>query len=168
MLILLALNRYWAVKLLWMIHLFNKHFIFMPPLKKRAYCFATVGQYIGRSVDQVLSDEYLLTPSLDQNQTWCRVCTQWVNDSYWFSRSHVQRSNHSSQANVLSDQYLLTPSLDQYQTWCRVANPYWFSGNMFKGQGQTTHLSPLCCPFNIFWTLNLINTKLSVGLTLNK
>ena len=45
----------------------------MPPLKKRAYCFATVGQYIGRSVDQVLSDEYLLTPSLDQYQTWCRV-----------------------------------------------------------------------------------------------
>ena len=45
----------------------------MPPLKKRAHCFATVGQYIGRSVDQVLSDEYLLTPSLDHYQTWCRV-----------------------------------------------------------------------------------------------
>ena len=60
-------------------------------------------------------------------------------------RSHVQRSrsNHSSQPNVLSGQYLLNPLLDQYQTWWRccpqwVDDPYWFSGHMFKGQGQTT------------------------------
>ena len=38
--------------------------IIMPPLKKGAYCFATVG----RSVDQVLSAQYLLTPSLDQTK----------------------------------------------------------------------------------------------------
>ena len=36
----------------------------MPPLKKEAYSFATVG----RSVDQVLSAQYLLTPLLDQYQ----------------------------------------------------------------------------------------------------
>ena len=68
--------------------------------------------------------------------------------SRWFLlifRPHVQRSrlNHSSQPSVLSGQYLLTPLLDQYQTWCRgcpqpVDDPYWFSGHMFKGQGQTT------------------------------
>ena len=54
--------------------------IVMPPLKKGAYCFATVGRSVCRSVgrsvcgsvDQVLSDQYLLTPSLDQYQTWCR------------------------------------------------------------------------------------------------
>ena len=63
--------------------------------------------------------------------------------------------------------------LVQYQTWCRgcpqwVNNPYWFSGHMFKGQGQTTLLSPLCCLLNIFWPLHLINTKLSAGLAFNK
>ena len=73
----------------------------MPPLKKGAYCFATVSRYVGRSVDQVLSGQYLFTPSLDQYQTWCRGCPQWVDD------------------------------------------PYLFSGHMFKGQGQTTLLSPL-------------------------
>ena len=40
--------------------------IFMPPLKKGAYCFATVGWSACWSVDQVLSAQYLLTPSLDQ------------------------------------------------------------------------------------------------------
>ena len=66
-------------------------------------------------------------------------------------RSHVQgsRSSHSFDPSVLSAQYLVTPSLDQYQTWCRgcpqwVNDPYWFSGHMFKGQGQTTLLSPVC------------------------
>ena len=52
----------------------------MPPMKKGAYCFATVGRYVGmsvcQSVDQMLSAQYLLTPSLDQYQTWCRVCPQ--------------------------------------------------------------------------------------------
>ena len=39
---------------------------------------------------------------------------------------------------------------------------------MFKGQGQTTVLSPLCCPLNIFWPLHLINTKLGAGVVLNE
>ena len=66
----------------------------MPPLKKGAYCFATVGwsvrwsvgrsvgMSVCRSVDQVLSGQYLLTPSLDQYQTWCRGCPQLVDDPY--------------------------------------------------------------------------------------
>ena len=90
-------------------------------------------------------------------------------------RSHVQRSrsNHSSQPTVLSAQYLLTPSLDQYQTWYRgcpqwVIDPYWFSSHMIKGQGQTTLLSPLCCPLNIFWPLYLINTIFNAGVALNE
>ena len=106
----------------------------MPPLKKWAYCFATVdwsvcrsvSQYVGRSVDQVFSPQYLLTPSLDQYQTLCRCCPQWVDD------------------------------------------PYWFSGQMFKGQGQTTLLSPVCCLLNIFWPFHLINTKLGAGVAPNK
>ena len=90
----------------------------MPPLKKGAYCFATVLQLsVGRSVDQVLSVQYLLTHSLDQWQTWCRGCPQWLDD------------------------------------------PYWFSGHMFKGQGQTI-LSPLCCLLNI----TLLITNLVQGL----
>ena len=90
--------------------------LFMPPLKKGAYCFATVGRSVcrrsvGRSVDQVLymSAQYLLTPSLDQYQTWYRGWPQWVDD------------------------------------------PYWFSGHMIKGQGQTILLSPLCCLPYFFW-----------------
>ena len=68
--------------------------------------------------------------------------------SIWFLlifRSHVQRSrsNHSAQPTVLCAKYLLNTLLDQYQTWCRgfpqwVDDPYWFSGHIFKGQGQTT------------------------------
>ena len=46
--------------------------IFMPPLKKHIVLQLSVG----RSVDQVLSGQYLLTPSLDQYQTWCRGCPQ--------------------------------------------------------------------------------------------
>ena len=72
---------------------------------------------------------------------------------------------------MLSAQYLLTPSLDQYQTWCRgctqwVADPYWFSGHMFKGQGQTTLLGPLCCQLNIFWTFTWSIPNLVQGLPL--
>ena len=33
----------------------------------------------------VLSAQCLLTPSLDQYQTCCRGCPQWVDDPYWFS-----------------------------------------------------------------------------------
>ena len=123
----------------------------------------------------MLSAQYLLTPSLDQYQTWCRGCPQRVDDPYWFSRSHVQRSrsNHSSQPMVLSAQYLLTPSLDLYKTWCRgcpqwVDDSYWFSSHMFKGQGQTTLLGPMYCPLNIFWPLHLINTKLGAGVAPTK
>ena len=34
------------------------------------------------TVDQVLSAQYLLTPSLDQYQTWCRGCAQQVDDPF--------------------------------------------------------------------------------------
>ena len=101
---------------------------FLCPPWKRGHIVLqlSVGRSVCRSVDQVLSAQYLLTPSLDQYQTLCRGCPQWVDD------------------------------------------PYWFSGHMFKGQGQTTLLSPLRCLLNIFWTLYLINTKLGVGVALNK
>ena len=69
----------------------------MPPLEKGGILFCnwlSVGMSVGPSVDQVLFVQYLLTPSLDQYQTWDRGCPQWVDD------------------------------------------PYWFSGHMFKGQGQ--------------------------------
>ena len=81
----------------------------------------SVGPLVCLSVDQVLSAQYLLTPSLDQYQTWCSGCPQWVDD------------------------------------------PYWFSGHVFKSQGQTTLLCPLCCLLNIFWPFHLINTKLGAG-----
>ena len=73
-------------------------------------------------------------------------------------------TNHSSAHCVAR-----SVSFDQYQTWCRgspqwVDDLYWFSGHMFKGQGQTTLLSPICCPLNIFWPLHLINTKDGHGL----
>ena len=98
--------------------------------------------------------------------------SRWLLLIFW---PHVQRSrsNHSSQPTVLSPQYHLTPSLDQYQTCSRgcpqwVDDHYWFSGHMFKGQGQSTLLSPVCCPLNIFWPLHLLNTKLNAGITPNK
>ena len=99
--------------------------IFMPPLKMGGTLFCNY-RSLCRSVEQVLYAQYLLTPSLDQYQTWCRGCPHWVDD------------------------------------------PYWFSGHMFKGQGQTTLLSPLRFTLNIFWLLHLINTKLGAGVALNE
>ena len=136
----------------------------MPPLKKGAYCFATVG----RSVDMVFGLSVcrlsvVRSISFDPF-TWsipilvqglCPI-SRW---SLLIFRTHVQRSrsNHSSQPTALSAQCLLTPSwsLDQYQTWCRGCaqkedDSYWFSGHMFKGRGQTTLFSQVCCPLYIF------------------
>ena len=60
---------------------------FFCPLWKRGHIvlLLSVCLYVGRSVDQVLSAQYLLTPSLDQYQTYCRGCPQKVNDPFWFS-----------------------------------------------------------------------------------
>ena len=171
-----------------------------PPLKKGAYGFATVGW----SVDHVLSAKYLLIPSRDQYQTWCRGCPQWVYDPYWFSG---QMFKGQGQTTLLSPLYCplniwtfhliniklsAGDALNEYMIpidfqvtcskvkvqplfsahcvvrsisfdpftgsipiWCRgcplwVNGPYWFSGHMFKGPGQTTLLSPVCCPLYIF------------------
>ena len=81
--------------------------IFMPSLKKGAYCFCNC-QSVGRSVDQVLSTQYLLTPSLDQ--TWCRGCPPWVDDPFWFSGQR-SKSNHSFEPSVLSTLYILISCL---------------------------------------------------------
>ena len=62
-----------------------------PPLKKEAYCFATVSWSVCRSVD-------LLTPSLNQYQTWCKGCPQWVDDPYSQFR-HVNHSEISDQSD---------------------------------------------------------------------
>ena len=103
------------------------------PLEKGGILFCNcrsvgrpVCRSVCRSVDQVLSGQYLLNPSLDQYHTLCRGCPQWVDD------------------------------------------PYWFSGHRIKGQGQTTLLSPVCCPLNIFWPFHLVNTKLGAGVALNE
>ena len=197
----------------------------MPPLRKGAYCFATVGRSVGRYVGLSVCRPSLVRSISFDPFTWSipnfgqglPSMSRW---SLLIFRSHVQRSrsNHSSQPSVLSAQYLLTPftwsipnlvqglpsmsiwsllifrshvqrsrsnhssqpsvffwplSLGQYQTWCRgcpqwAYDLYWFSGHMFKGQGQTTLLSPLCCPLNVFWPLYLINIKLGAGVALNK
>ena len=130
----------------------------MFPLKKGANCFATVGRSACRSVcrpNVVRSISFgPFTWSIPNLVQGLPSLSKW---SMLIFRSHVQRSrsNHSSQPTVLSAQYLLTPSLDQCQTRCRgcphwVDDPYLFSGHMFKGLGQTTFLSPLCCPLYIF------------------
>ena len=73
------------------------------------------------SQPNVLSAQYILTSSLDQYQTWCRGCPQWLDDHNWFQVTCSKvMSNHSSQPSVLSAQYLLTSSLYQYKNWCRV------------------------------------------------
>ena len=86
------------------------------PLEKGGILFCnclSVGRYVGRSV--VLSAQYLLTPSLDQYQTWCRRCSQWVNDPYWFS-SHMFKGQ--GQTTVLSTLYILIPCLLASDSFC--------------------------------------------------
>ena len=55
--------------------------VFLCPLEKGGILFCngrsvclSVYRSVGRSVDQVVSAKYLLTPSPDQYQTWCRGC----------------------------------------------------------------------------------------------
>ena len=98
----------------------SKRFHFCAPLEKGGILFwncRSVGMSFCRSVDQVLSAQYLLTPSLDQYQTWCRGCPQWVDDPYWFSGHMFKGQGQTTLLSpVLSAQYLLNLSLDQYQT----------------------------------------------------
>ena len=157
------------------------------PLEKGGILFCncrSVGRYVGRSVGMSVGRS-VCRPSVVRSIsfdpfTWSipNLVQGLPSMSRWsplIFRSHVQRSrsNHSFQPTVLSAQYLLNPLLDQYQTWYRgfpqwIDDPYWFSGHMFKGQGQTTLFSPLCCPLNIFWPLYLINTKLGPGVAINQ
>ena len=125
--------------------------IIMPPMKKGAYCFATVSRYVCLLVCR---PNVVCSISLDQYQTWCRGCSQWVDDPYWFSGHKFNGQGQTTLSSPLCCQYLLTASLDQYQTWCRgcpqwLDAPYWFSGHMFNGQGQTTLSSPLCFTWSI-------------------
>ena len=60
-------------------------------------------------------------------------------------RSHSQKSIARSNCFVqmMSAQYLLTPLLEScltWYSWCPTENPYWFSGHIIKGQGQTADL----------------------------
>ena len=95
----------------------NIGYLFMPPLKKGGFCFATVGRSVGRSVS-------LYTMCCPLNIYWplqfinTRGCPQWVDDPYWFSRSHVQRSrsNYSSEPSVLST--ILIPCLLALDRFC--------------------------------------------------
>ena len=68
-------------------------------------------------------------------------------------------------------QYLLTPSLESCQTWYNgylqtVDDPYWFSGHMVRGQGQTTRAN--CCLLNIFWSFAWWSPNLVHWLTLER
>ena len=91
-------------------------FIFMPPLKKGAYCFATVGRSVGRLVGRSVGMLVGLS-----------VCRPSVFRSISFDPFTWLISN-------------LVQGLPSMSRWS-----YWFSGHMFKGQGQTILLSPLCC-----------------------
>ena len=83
--------------------------IFMPSLKKGAYCFCNC-QSLGRSVDQVLSTQYLLSPSLDQ--TWAGVVLHEQMIPFDFQiTGHRSNSNHSFEPSVLSTLYILIPCL---------------------------------------------------------
>ena len=165
-----------SVLKLCLVHVLRKIFLCPPWKREHIVLQVSVGWSVGRLVCRpsfvcsISSDPFTWSiPNLVQGLSSMSKC------SLLIFRSHVprSRSNHSSQPTVLSAQYLLTPSLDQYQTWSRgclqwVDDPYWFSGHMFKGQGQTTLMSPLCCPGNILWPLHLINTKLGAEVVPNK
>ena len=138
--------------------------IFLCPPWKRGYILFCNCWSVGRSVRQLVGRS-VCKPSVVRSIsfdpfTWSipNLVQGLSSVSRWsllIFRSHVRRSrsNHSSLPTVLFAQYLLTPSLDQYITWCRgplwVDDPFWFSGHMLEGQGQTTLLSPLCCSLNI-------------------
>ena len=64
---------------------------FYAPLEKGGILFCNCQWWICRSVyNHVWSAQYLLTPSLDKYQTWCRGCPQWVDVPYWGSKVKVK------------------------------------------------------------------------------
>ena len=76
--------------------------IFMPPLEKRDILFCncrSVGRSVCRSVDQVSSAQYLLTPSLDQYHIcfWNISCLSFKKyDHCLFSKNLVKCQGQSS------------------------------------------------------------------------
>ena len=154
----------------------------MPSLKKGAYCFATVGlRYVGRYVGRSVG---LWTKCCPINIFWpfhlidtkigagVSLNEKMIPMDFQVTGLKVKVKPSFSVFCVVRSIFF-NPSFDQYQNWCRgcpqwVDDPYWFSGHMLKGRGQTTLLSPLCCPLNIFWPLHLINTKLGAEVVPNK
>ena len=84
-------------------------------------------------------------------------------------RLHVQRlkSNHSFEPTVLSAQYPWSiPNLVQGLRLMRKWSLLIFRSHVFKGQGQTTLLSQLCCPLNTFYHFTCSIPNLVQGLPL--
>ena len=95
--------------------------LFMPPLKKGVYCFATVGWSVGVSVCR---PSVVRSISFDPF-TWSipNLVQGLLSTSRWsllIFRSHVERSrsNHSSQPSVLSTLYILIPCLLTSDRFC--------------------------------------------------
>ena len=58
------------------------------------------------------------------------------------------------------------PNLVQWMPRERVDVPYWFSGHIFKGEGQTAGLHHACCLLNILWPFDGYQTCCTHLLTL--
>ena len=151
--------------------------VFMPPLKKGAYCFATVGRSVCRSVDQVLSGQYLLTPSLDQYHTWCRGCPQWVYEPYWFSHFTCSKVKIKVKP-LISDHCVVRLIFFGPFTWS-IPNLVQGFPSMIRWsllifrshvqRSRSNHSSqPTVLSAQYLWPLHLINTKLGVGVALNE
>ena len=57
--------------------------------------------------------QYLLTPSLGQNQTWWRGCPQLVDDPYWFSEHVFKGQGHTTRSISFDPFTWLIPHLVQ-------------------------------------------------------
>ena len=147
--------------------------IFMPPFEKGG--ILSVGRSVGMSLN-VLSAQYLLTPSLDQYQTWYRGCPQSVDDpvDYQVTCSKVKvKPIFSANCVVRSISFdpftwsisNLVQGLPSISRWSFLI----IRSHVQRSRSNRTNLlCLLCCPLNIFWPLHLINTKLGAGVALNK
>ena len=145
---------------------------FLCPPWKRGHIVLqlSVGMSVCRSVDQVLSAQYLLILHLINTKLITGVAlNEWmipIDFQVRWSKVKVKSlfSAHCIFRSIFFDPFTwsipnLVQGLPSMSRWSLL---------MIKGQGQITLLSPLCCPVNIFCPLHLINTKLSAGVVPNK
>ena len=116
----------------------NFTYLYIPPFERRGHIVLHLS--VGRSVNQVMSAQHILSPLLECCQIWLNGCPLGLNYPYWIL-GHVVKCQGQTGVfeQMLSVQYPLTPLLESGQTRyseCSygVDDPNWFWVHVVKGK----------------------------------